>query len=770
MTRVSEGSGSTKRWGLPRLRVRPLRRRIGGAIGGEKDKADTRDQGLRAAAAAAAAATTGANGGRVGVVDVDVDVAVDDKDGAFRERGAGKRGSVPSGMGFEMSVWRSFGSFRRHFGETFRSSREKPEAPRDAWRYMGTLVRSQQGVLIASLVTLVLAAGCEVAVPHYSSRALNAAAFAKDRVEFSRSLQGMIAYSLLASVFTGLRGACFWLAGTHVVAKVRFDLLSSLLRQDISFHDANETGALTSRLASDTAKISNVVSFHVNILCRQVIQALGGLGYLYILERQLAAVALVGLVFVGAITTAYGRFSRRISAKVQTALSEAGSVAEQCLSLVRVVRAHANEEHERRRYGRKIGDSVELQETQGIAYGVARVVIGWSQAILLGAVLLLGARRVFDGTMTGQQLTTFVFYTQFVTSASFDVGDQWAKIQEALGAGQKVFELLDREPEIIGRGDQHAPPATEPLIDPSGHAPPPSHDATAVSDTDTNGDVNAGLDPRHVQSSMIPSEHGDFGGHGQDRHRERGTVDFESVSFGYPTRSGVLVLDGLDLTVRPGEKIAVVGSSGGGKSTILRLLCRFYDPDGGRILLRGRDLSTYNAADISKLVSWVTQEPQLFPVSVRENIAYGLAEGSYDVSDVHEAAKAANIHNFVCGLPEGYDTLVGEGGASLSGGQKQRVAIARALIRDPEVLLLDEPTSALDAESERLVQDALDTAGIGRTVILIAHRLSTIQRADRIIVMQDGRVVESGKHPELLSLGGVYAGLYKQGEQAKALH
>ncbi|CAM9443114.1 unnamed protein product, partial [Ectocarpus sp. 8 AP-2014] len=312
----------------------------------------------------------------------------------------------------------------RHVGETFLSSREKAKAPRDAWRYMGTLVRSQRGVLLASIVTLVLAAACEVAVPHYSSRALNAAAFANDRVEFARSLQGMVAYSLLASVFTGLRGACFWLAGTHVVAKVRFDLLSSLLKQDISFHDSNETGALTSRLASDTAKISNVVSFHVNILCRQVIQAVGGLGYLYMLERQLACVALVGLVFVGAITTAYGRFSRRISAKVQTALAEAGSVAEQSLSLIRVVRAHANEQHERRRYGGKIGDSVELQETQGIAYGVARVVIGWSQAILLGAVLLLGAGRVFDGRMTGQQLTTFVFYTQFVTSASFDVGDQ----------------------------------------------------------------------------------------------------------------------------------------------------------------------------------------------------------------------------------------------------------------------------------------------------------------------------------------------------------
>ncbi|CAB1110024.1 ABC [Ectocarpus sp. CCAP 1310/34] len=256
-------------------------------------------------------------------------------------------------------------------------------------------------------------------------------------------------------------------------------------------------------------------------------------------------------------------------------------------------------------------------------------------------------------------------------------------------------------------------------------------------------------------------------GNERQRQRQRGRVDFNCVSFGYPTRSGVLVLDGLSLTVRPGEKVAVVGSSGGGKSTILRLICRFYDPQGGSILLGGRDLSSYNPADISNVVSWVTQEPQLFPISVRENIAYGM--GSYSMEDVYKAAKSANIHNFVSELPEGYDTLVGEGGASLSGGQKQRVAIARALIRDPEVLLLDEPTSALDVESERLVQDALDTAGKGRTVILIAHRLATIQRADRIVVMQNGRLVESGKHDELLSLGGVYAGLYKQGEQVATL-
>ncbi|CAB1103399.1 unnamed protein product [Ectocarpus sp. CCAP 1310/34] len=370
MVRVDKGKGGGG-WGFPRLWDGRLRPRKGKTI--EGGSADNEGRTFRAPVPALpVAAAAGVEGRSVG----GVDVGVDGDGGAFR----GRKENSETDMGFELCIWRSFGSFRRHVGETFLSSREKAKAPRDAWRYMGTLVRSQTGVLLASVVTLVLAAACEVAVPHYSSRALNAAAFANDRVEFARSLQGMVAYSLLASVFTGLRGACFWLAGTHVVAKVRFDLLSSLLKQDISFHDSNETGALTSRLASDTAKISNVVSFHVNILCRQVIQAVGGLGYLYMLERQLACVALVGLVLVGGITTAYGRFSRRISAKVQTALAEAGSVAEQSLSLIRVVRAHANEQHEQRRYGGKIGDSVELQETQGIAYGVARVVIGWSQA------------------------------------------------------------------------------------------------------------------------------------------------------------------------------------------------------------------------------------------------------------------------------------------------------------------------------------------------------------------------------------------------------
>lgn len=673
--------------------------------------------------------------------------------GVFRE-GTGRNSNGESNMGFEVSPWKSFGNFRRHVGQTFREGRET-KGDKGEWRYMATLARSQRGMLTASLVTLVLAAMCEVAVPHYSSRALNAAVFAQNRKEFGRSLVGMVAYSLLAAVFTGLRGACFWLAGTHVVAKVRFDLLSSLLRQDISFHDVNETGALTSRLASDTAKISNVVSFHVNILCRQVIQALGGLGYLFYLERRLASIATAGLVSVGAITAVYGVFSRRISAKVQTALAEAGSVAEQSLSLVKVVRAHANEDHERRRYGGKIGDSVELQETQGIAYGMARVVIGWSQALLMAGVLMLGAEMVFDGRMTGQALTTFIFYTSFVTSASFDVGDQWAKIQEALGAGQEVFELLERKPAV----------RTEPP--PNGEIPP-HVDAASVVEAHLGATPIIGHNSEEGEDNVLSPLLEATPANGVEE-RERGRIDFRSVSFGYPTRPGVLILDQLSFTARPGETVAVVGSSGSGKSTILRLLCRFYDPDGGVITLAGRDLSTYGARDISNAISWVTQEPQLFPISVKENIAYGLPEGSYSMDDVYEAAKNANIHSFIYGLPEGYDTLVGEGGASLSGGQKQRVAIARALIRDPEVLLLDEPTSALDVESERLVQDALDRAGEGRTVILVAHRLATIQRADRILVMQDGSVVEAGNHAELLSLGGVYAGLYKQGEQVAAL-
>ncbi|CAM9233223.1 unnamed protein product, partial [Laminaria digitata] len=492
---------------------------------------------------------------------------------------------------------------------------------------------------------------------------------------------------------------------------------------------------------------------------RQVIQALGGLGYLFHLERRLASVAMGGLVAVSAVTAVYGVFSRRISAKVQTALAEAGSVAEQSLSLVKVVRAHANEDHERRRYGGKIGDSVELQETQGIAYGMARVVIGWSQALLMGGVLMLGAGMVFDGLMTGQALTTFIFYTSFVTSASFDVGDQ---IQEALGAGQEVFDLLERKPAVRQETPKVNSP-TPPLVAGETHV-----DAASVVEAHLGATPMIGHNSEEGDDSVLSPLLEATPSNGMEE-RERGRVDFRSVSFGYPTRPGVPILDELSFTARPGETVAVVGSSGSGKSTILRLLCRFYDPDGGMITLAGRDLSTYGARDISNAISWVTQEPQLFPISVKENIAYGIPEGSYSMDDVYEAAKNANIHSFIYGLPDGYDTLVGEGGASLSGGQKQRVAIARALIRDPEVLLLDEPTSALDVESERLVQDALDRAGDGRTVILVAHRLATIQRADRILVMQDGSVVESGNHAELLSLGGVYAGLYKQGEQVATI-
>ncbi|CAM9218916.1 unnamed protein product [Phaeothamnion confervicola] len=436
--------------------------------------------------------------------------------------------------------------FARRVRETLRE--KKSRSGTADLRYLAGLVISEKAILLASGVTLVLAACCEVAVPHYSSRALNAVAFAKDAAAFSHNVRGMIAFSLLSSFFTGLRGSLFWLAGAHVVARVRCDLFASLLSQDVSFFDNNETGALTSRLSSDTTKISNVVSFHVNIIVRQAIQAVGGLCYLFWLSPPLASIAAVGLFAVAALTNIYGNFSRRISKQVQTALADAGSVAEQSLSLVRVVRAHSNERHERRRYAAKVERSLELQETQGLAYGCARLLIGWANAAALVAVLAAGAHHVFAGTMTGEALTSFFFYFSFVSNASFDVGDQVAKIQEALGGGQAVFDLLAQR-------KRPSAAAALPAAMKNGET---AYGGAALAPAAAAGDATRlPVNGASVSTTVGAAATGasSLGGH----------IVFRHVYFSYPGRPGVLVLKGLDLEIQPGRKVAIVGASGGGK-------------------------------------------------------------------------------------------------------------------------------------------------------------------------------------------------------------
>mmetsp|Transcript_24908 Transcript_24908/g.49848 ORF Transcript_24908/g.49848 Transcript_24908/m.49848 type:complete len:780 (+) Transcript_24908:76-2415(+) len=635
------------------------------------------------------------------------------------------------------------------------------------WSRLRELALADKGILSVSVLSLVAAALFDVALPRYSAEALSCIV-AGDKHGFGAAFRGLLAVSGGSAFFTGLRGGFFWIAGARVVARLRLKLFASLMRQDIGFFDAHETGELTSRLGADCAKLANVVSFHINIIARQSITAFGGLCYLFWLNGKMAGAALGGLMLMSGASYLNGEFSRWLSAKATDELAAANGCAEQSLGLVRLVRSHAAETRETSRYGSKLSSILAIQEVQGVAYGLSRVVAAVAQFLVSGSVLLTGQRAVLSGKLTGAQLTAFLFYVSFVAASSFDVGEQWTRIQEALGSGETVFELAERE-----NAEKKRRREAQELAEKS------------MASSETRDKEGSSAEAKEEEEER----HSELNTHSSDAK-----LVFENVEFEYPTRPGAKVLRGLNLTVQDGEVIGLIGGSGGGKSTVIRLLCGFYAASSGKVLLKSgiksggqaaASTSSTSAAPshgtgaghdaaglqqpqqqqprqrlgdvvldftpecLASKIAWVTQEPQLFPISIAENIAYGLPAGSWTMAQVESAARQANAHGFTSLLPDGYQTLVGEGGGALSGGQRQRIAIARALMRNPEVLLLDEPTSALDAESEALVASALKNAFKGRTVVIVAHRLKTIQSVDRVVVLADGLVLEEGPPLEL---------------------
>jgi ATP-binding cassette subfamily B protein len=566
-------------------------------------------------------------------------------------------------------------------------------------RRLWPLLRLEWPAVAGGTLLLLLGSAAALAYPQGIRVIVDGAIAARDAATVRTAALLMGALAAVQGLAVAGRAWLFAVAGERGVKRVREALFRSLVAQEIAFFDGQRTGDLTSRLGSDTASLQSLLSSQLSMALRNGVQVVGGLALLVFTSPRLTGVMLlvVPAVAIGAVV--YGRKIRALAKRYQDALADAGHVAEESLSAIRTVRAFAAEEAEAARYAGEVDRAFALARRRA---GAAAVFIGAASAGVYAAIAVVlgyGGLLVAAGELTAGALTAFLVYTLLIAMGLGTLADIWAEAMRGLGAAERVFELTDR-----------------------------------------------------VAAMPIAG--------GRRLDRVEGRVAFEGVRFAYPQRPEVEVLGGVDLTVRPGEVVALVGPSGAGKSTIGSLLVRLYDPGSGRVTLDGADLRELDPAWLRRLVGVVSQEPVLFSTSIAENVRYG-RPGATD-AEVRDAVRAANAEGFVSAFPDGLATTVGERGQQLSGGQKQRIAIARALLKDPRILLLDEATSALDAESEALVQEALSRLLRGRTAIVIAHRLSTVVGADRVVVVDGGRIVEEGPHGQLLARRGAYARLVER--------
>jgi ABC transporter fused permease/ATP-binding protein len=508
----------------------------------------------------------------------------------------------------------------------------------------------------------------------------------KELIDLAAVVMGGI--FLIQAVAVALRYYIFTVAGERVVARLRETLYRQVIAQEIGFFDERRTGELLNRLSSDTTVLQNTVSVNVSMALRSLASVVGGVALLLYTSPALTGIMLLIVPPVVIAAVFYGRKIRTLSRKVQDALADASEVAEETLSGIRTVRSFAQESGETKRYGAAVWRGFEIAKDRSKVMALFQSAAFFAGYAAVAVVLWYGGRLVADELMTVGDLTQFILYTLIVAFSFGALGGLYGDFMRAAGAAERVFSLMDREPTIAPKGGR--------ILD----------------------DLS-------------------------------GLVRFKGVNFHYPSRPDVQVLKGVDLEIRPGEIVALVGPSGGGKSTIASLIGRFYDPDTGTIEVDDVDLREVDVDWLHRQIGAVAQEPILFSTTVADNILYGREGATRE--DVEEAARAANAHDFVTGFPEGYETLVGERGVQLSGGQKQRVAIARAVLKNPRILILDEATSALDAESEHLVKEALDRLMRERTTLVIAHRLSTVKDADRVVVIDGGAITQVGTHDELMA-------------------
>jgi ATP-binding cassette subfamily B protein len=488
--------------------------------------------------------------------------------------------------------------------------------------------------------------------------------------------------------------------GERIVADLRNDVFANVTRLSPEFFDKSHSGEIVSRLTADTTQIKSAVGATASLALRNVILGVGALVMMVITSPRLSLIVIAAIPLIVLPIVGFGRKVRARSRAAQDTLADATAYASESISAVRTMQAFTNGNHVRGRFSGAVDFAFDAARkailTRSLLTGFAIFLIFSS----IVAVLWIGANDVLAGTMTGGTLGQFLLYAVFAGGAMGALSEVWGELSQAAGSAERLIELL--------------------------------------------GTKSAIITPIKPLELAKPA---------------KGEITFEAVSFNYPTRPNQPTLEGLSMSVKPGETVAIVGPSGAGKSTLFALLLRFYDPASGIIKLDDIDIKKLAEDDFRSQIALVPQDTMIFASSAAENISYGKPQPTRD--NVIAAAKAANAHEFIEKMPQAYDTILGERGVTLSGGQRQRLAIARAILKDAPVLLLDEATSALDAESEKLVQDALENLMQGRTTLIIAHRLATVLKADRILVMDEGKIIEEGTHKALIKKKGVYAGLAK---------